>query len=65
MTSLSTPSWQLSKFQKTVENAVSDGFRWNFSKEIYGRITKFHMVIGDNWSHTSVVMNLHTVVGDK
>ena len=37
--------------KKTVENAASDGFRWNLSRKVYARITKFHAVVRDNWPH--------------
>ena len=30
---------------KYVENVASDGFRWNFSRMVQARITKFHVVL--------------------
>ena len=37
--------------KKTVENAASDGLRWNFSRRVDERITKFHKVVGDSRPH--------------
>ena len=39
--------------KKSSRNAALDGFRWNFSRKVYGRITKFHTLVGDNWPHKS------------
>ena len=32
--------------EKTVENAASDGFRWNLSKPVSASIMKFYILIG-------------------
>ena len=37
--------------KKTVQNAASDGFRCNFSRQVIARITKFYTVVGDIRPH--------------
>ena len=37
--------WEVIDVRKTVENAASDGFRWNFSKNVKAMISKLHAVV--------------------
>ena len=39
--------------KKTVENTASGSFRWNFSRKVIARITKFYTVVGNIWPHKS------------
>ena len=40
-----------SNISKTVENTDSDGFWWNISKTVQGRIMKFYKLVEDNRPH--------------
>ena len=40
--------WSKATATKTVENAASGGFMWNFLRKVYAMITNFHTVVGDN-----------------
>ena len=54
MTSLFTSSRKLWALVKMVESDASDGFRSNFSIRALSKITKFHIVVGNNWPHAPV-----------
>ena len=41
-----------------VENAASDGFGWNFSRTVQARITKFRMLIEENWPNKCAAYNV-------
>ena len=57
ITSLTTSGRKLQR-KKTLENAASDGFRWNLLRKVYARITKFHKVVGDNCPQESAWYNV-------
>ena len=44
--------------KKTVANVASDGFRWNCSRRVHARITKFHTVVEDNWPHKAALYDV-------
>ena len=53
MTSRITYGGRKPQQKKTAENAASRQLQAEFLEKVYARITKFHMVVGDNCPHTS------------